>query len=191
MMTHNRWLGSTFLMALAACLIVTAGASGQSKDSPMVTGEAAKRAVTSGEISGDAAAKVAQGCLTYAAQHNFAAAVFVLDPFGNVVHSHRMDGLRPDEILTAMERAKGALFSRNATGATSDVVASIRGSYSRGFDPHPGGVPIVYDSQMIGAIGVAGSDSLNADCARAGIAAVPGLTPPPQQAPSAVTSPAR
>ncbi len=182
-MKHSRWLvnGLAFLMALAACVIIAAGASAQNK----VMGDAARRAVSNGDISGDAAAKVVQACQDFAAQHNFAAAIVVLDQTGNIVHSHRMDGIRPDEIESAMNKARAALFNRNATNTNPNapninVVAQVRGSLSRDFDTTPGGVPIILDNQMIGAIGVAGADTLswNADCAKAGIAAVPGLMPP-------------
>src|SRR6202521_2916667 len=94
--------GGLFLYAAAAFALVSANAAAQSKDNLVVTGEAAKRSLTNGEISGDAAAKVAQGCLDFAAKHNFAAAVVILDPTGNVIHSHRMDGVRPDEIESAL-----------------------------------------------------------------------------------------
>lgn len=148
----------------------------------LVSGPAAMRAVSNGEISADAAAKVAQGCIDFATKNNFVAAVVVLDPDGNVVHSHRMDGIRPDEIETALNRARAAAWNRNATNTvpnpTANVTAAVRGNFVRDFDPSPGGVAIFVDDQIVGAVGVAGSDSMNADCARAGIAAVPGLKPP-------------
>jgi len=187
--------GWLFLYAAAAFALASANAAAQSKDNLLVTGEAAKRSLTNGEISGDAAAKVAQGCLDFAAKHNFAAAVVILDPTGNVIHSHRMDGVRPDEIESALNRARAALFNRNPTNSApnpnANVVAAVRGSLARGFDPSPGGLPLVFDNQMIGAIGVAGSDSLNADCGRAGVAAVPGLTVPSPPTPPAPAQPQR
>jgi glc operon protein GlcG len=172
------------IVSAAAAFALSAAKTPAQNKGLLVTGDAATRAVTNGEISGDAAVKVAQGCLDFAAQHNFAAAVIVLDPTGDVVHSHRMDGVRPDEIVSALNKARAALFNKNATNANPqnpNVVAAVRGSLARGFDMSPGGVPIVLDNQMIGAIGVSGSDTLNGDCARAGIAAVPGFSAPAQQ----------
>jgi glc operon protein GlcG len=187
--------GWLFLYAAAAFALFSANAAAQSKDSLVVSGEAAKRSLTNGEISGDAAAKVAQGCLDFAAKHNFAAAVVILDPTGNIIHSHRMDGVRPDEIESALNRARAALFNRNPTNSApnpnANVVAAVRGSLARGFDPSPGGLPLILDNQMIGAIGVAGSDSLNADCGRAGVAAVPGLMVPSPPTPPAQAQPQR
>jgi glc operon protein GlcG len=186
MTRHSRWFGKSlaFLMALAAWTIMAAGASAQN-NKLMVMGDAAKRAVSNGDISGDTAAKVVQACQDFAAQHNFVAAIVVLDQTGNIVHSHRMDGIRPDEIESAMNKARAALFNRNATNTNPNapninVVTQVRGSLSRDFDTTPGGVPIIADNQMIGAVGVTGADtlSMNGDCARAGIAAVPGLMPP-------------
>jgi uncharacterized protein GlcG (DUF336 family) len=62
------------------------------------------------------------------------------------------------------------------------VVAQVRGYLSREFDGSTGGLPIILDSQLIGAIGVAGAESLDAECARAGVAAVPGLQSAPAPA---------
>jgi len=182
-----------FFPAAALFALITTNASAQNS-SLLVSGDAAVRAVTNGEISGDAAVKVAQACQDFAAQHGFAAAVIVLDPDGDVVHSHRMDGVRPDEIESALNKARAALFNKNATNANPqnpNVVAAVRGSLARGFDMSPGGVPIVLDNQMIGAIGVSGSDTLDADCARAGIAAVPGFTVPAPPGPPAQAQPRR
>ena len=177
--TFRMWL--VFLLAAAAFAPMTADVSAQSKDKIMVTGDAAKRAVTYGEISGDAAAKIAQACQDFATQHNFPAAIFVLDPYGGIVHSHRMDGIRPFEIEAALSRAKAALYRlaanpSNTIESNPNLVALVRRSLSRGFDPDPGGLVIVVDDQLIGAIGVAGSDTSSLDCARAGLAAV--LGPP-------------
>lgn len=187
-MHHANFFRRALIVSAAAAFALTAAKAPAQDKGLVVTGEAATRAVTNGEISGDAAVKVAQGCLDFAAQHNFVAAVIVLDPYGDVVHSHRMDGVRPDEIEAALNKARAALFNKNPTNANPqnpNVVAAVRGSLARGFDMAPGGVPIVFDNQMIGAIGVSGSDTLNADCARAGIAAVPGFSVPAPPTPPA------
>ena len=193
---RETWVGRGVWLLLAITLalpVVSANGEPQDKDKIMVSGEAAKRSLTNGEISGETAAKVAQGCLDFAAKHNFAAAVVILDPDGNVIHSHRMDGIRPDEIDSALNRARAALFNRNPTNSApnpnANVVAAVRGSLARGFDPTPGGLPLVFDNQMIGAIGVAGSDTLNADCGRAGIASVSGLSAPAPPNPPAQARP--
>src|SRR5262245_10608473 len=160
---YDRRLGTGLAVLLVLALGMLAAVSARAQSSTlMVMGDAAKRAVSNGDIAGDAAAKVVQGCQNFAAAHNFAAAIIVLDQTGNIVHSHRMDGVRPNEIESAMNRARAALFSRNATNTApnpqANIIGGVRGSLARGFDTSPGGVPIILDSQMIGAIGVAGSD---------------------------------
>ena len=95
--------------------LVAGNAVAQSKDSVVVTGEAAKRSLTKGEISGDTAERISRACQDYAKQHNFAAIVFILDPYGNIVHSHRMDGVRPVQFQSAMDKAKTSLFMRVST----------------------------------------------------------------------------
>ena len=116
MARHTRLVGAAcmFSLGLFTFAFLAARAAAQDPDKLMVTGEAAKKALTNGEISGDAATKIAQGCLDFAAQHNFAAVIFILDPFGDIVHAHRMDGIRPVQFQSALGKAKAALFSRAA-----------------------------------------------------------------------------
>ena len=199
MTTHVRFIraGALFVCAAALSAFSATRAAAQAS-SVMVTGAAAKRAATNGEISGDAATKMAQACQDFAAAHGFSASIFVLDPFGDIVHSHRMDGAKPDEISQALNRAKAALFNRGPSGnanpnnPNANPVGIVR-TMMRGEEPTPGGLTFVMDNQVLGAIGVSGSDSLNVDCARAAIAAVPGLsTPAPPAGPApAAAAPAQ
>jgi uncharacterized protein GlcG (DUF336 family) len=172
------------LLVTFSFTVMCSNALAQNRDSIMVTGAAAQRAVSPGDISGDAAAKIAQACQEFAVKSNFSAAIFVLDASGDIVHSHRMDGIRPFELDAALTRAKAAIFRlaanpQNTVNPNPNHVALMRGSLSRGFDPNPGGLAIVVNDKLIGAIGVAGSDNQNLDCARAGLAAV---LPPPAPA---------
>ena len=162
----------------------TAGLSAQNISKFVVTGEAAKKAMTNEEISLDTAEKITQVCIDYAKKHNYKVAISVLAPNGSIVAAHRMDGQGSANIELAMKRAQTVLFW-HAAGflTTSDLYNQGEGSgdlareirfYSTGGYPVPGGVAIVADGVLIGAIGVGGAANGNEECAQAGIIAVVG-----------------
>ena len=150
-------------------------ASAQNKVPLTITGAAAKRAATKTEISAAAAATIAEGCQAWAKQHNFASIMYILDPSGNIVHAYREDGTRPVQFDSAFDKAKTALFTRMTTidlanKVGTDLPTLVRYRL-RGLDLGPGGIPIIVDDQLIGSVGVAGSDPLDEPCAIAGLAA--------------------
>ena len=166
----------------AATLLGTGVASAQSKvDRFVVTGEAAKKAMTRDEISADTAEKIAKACLDFAAQNKIAVSIFILSPSGQIVHAHRMDGQNPVNVQTALWKAQTALFTHGSTHAAANRYADdITGELTRiKFDAYwvSGGLPIVVDDVLIGAIGVGGS-GLDEECANAGLTAVLGPQPP-------------
>ena len=109
---------------LGTALIILAGAaSAQNIEKFVVTGDAAKHALTKTEISADTAAKITQACIDYAVEHKTAVSVFILSPSGNIVHAHRMDGQLPINIETALLKAKSVLFTRDSTHARANPTA--------------------------------------------------------------------
>ena len=153
----------------------------QNIDKFVITGEAAKRALTKTEISGDTAAKIVQVCLDFAKEHNIAVSVFVLSPNGQIVHAHRMDGQTPIAIETGLKKAETALYVKDSTHVLANRAANNVGQLIRypmlGVLPVSGGLPIVVNDQLIGAIGVGGSN-MDEECAYAGLTAVLGPQPP-------------
>jgi len=90
------------LVGVAAFSFGAAIASAQSSvDKFVVTGDAAKKAMTREEISADTAEKITKVCLDFAAQNKIAVSVFILSPSGQIVHAHRMDGQNPINVQTA------------------------------------------------------------------------------------------
>jgi uncharacterized protein GlcG (DUF336 family) len=110
--------------------------------------------------------------------------VAVLDNGGNLVALQRADGVGPHNIEASRRKAYTALSTRNATldlarqaQATPDArnLASLPELLLLG-----GGVPLLADGQVVGAIGVAGGGGATNDhaCAVAAIAATSGLDQP-------------
>ena len=149
-------------------------------DKFVIAGAAAKKAMTR-EINADTAEKITNACIDYAKQHNIAVSVFILNPTGQIVHAHRMDGQVPINVETALLKAKSVLYTRDSTHARANMVANNLALQLRWSDigvfPTSGGLPIVVDDQMIGAIGVGGSNQ-DEECAYAALTSVVGPQPP-------------
>jgi glc operon protein GlcG len=173
----------TIALALTAGVAFTqhAGAQNASNiDKFVISGEAAKKAMTR-EISADTAEKITQACVAFAKEHNIAVTVFILNPTGQIVHAHRMDGQVPINVETGLLKAKSVLYTRDSTHARANMVANNLALQLRWSDigvfPTSGGLPIVVDDQMIGAIGVGGSNQ-DEECAFAALTSVVGPQPP-------------
>lgn len=175
-MNQRAWLS-----VVAACGLMVGGASAQKLEKVVVTGDAAKKVLTKTEISGDAAEKIVQACVDFAKQHNVAVSVFVVSPSGQIVHAHRMDGQTPINIETGLMKAQSALYTRTSTHEYANRVANNLSLQVRWEKlpvyPVSGGLPIIVDDQMIGAIGVGGSN-MDEECAYSALTSVVGPQPP-------------
>jgi uncharacterized protein GlcG (DUF336 family) len=93
------------------------------------------------------------------------------------VHQERGDGQIYANMHTAMLKAQSALQARQPTSIRSAQLRNDPGGTPRqlvqfGFFSNPGGLPIVIDGEMIGAIGVGGvAGGADEECAIAGLKA--------------------
>src|ERR1700681_710643 len=108
------------VLSAAAIAFTNSDAAAQNIDKFVISGAAAKKAMMR-EISADTAAKVTQACLDFAKEHNIAVTVFILNPTGQIVHAHRMDGQVPINVETAALKAKSALYTRDSTHARANM----------------------------------------------------------------------
>jgi uncharacterized protein GlcG (DUF336 family) len=168
-------------LIFAALVMIRSAALGQNINKFVLSDEAAKKTLVKYEISADVAEKITQACVDFAKKNNTAVSVFILSPTGQIVHAHRMDGQVPINIETARLKAESVLYTRDSSHARSNIVANnlslqLRWSNLPVF-PVSGGLPIVVDNQMIGAIGVGGSNK-DEECAHAAVTAIVGPQPP-------------
>src|SRR6476661_6750269 len=127
----------------------------------VVSGKAAANIFDSHQISGDAAKKIARTCRAWAAQRGGTASIYIIDTHGTFVHQERGDGQMYNNIKTAMLKAQSALEARQPTSIRAaqlknDPSGQPRQIVQFGFFSVAGGIPIVVDGEMIGAIGVGG-----------------------------------
>lgn len=137
-------------------------ASGQTVHSEfVVSGVAAERIRDYTTINLSTAERIAMACERLAEEEGVGVSIYILDPFGNYVYMHRMDGQRYTNIMTAELKARTALMAREPSKARMNRVrrnpdAELQ-QIQLGFFPNSGGLPIVVGNQLIGAIGVGGS----------------------------------
>ena len=123
------------------------------------------------------AKRVAAAALTEAQQNNWLMAVAVVDTAGDLVYFEKMDGTQAGSVTVAQEKARSAARFKRPTKAFQDTLAGggegLRILGISGAVPVDGGVPIVVDGKIAGAVGVSGGTSAqDGQCANAGIAAL-------------------
>ena len=156
-------LQPTVRQTIGAVLVVigTAPASAQTPGSygPPVTLAQAKQA--------------AVPALAEAQKNSWAMAVAIVDTAGNLVYFEKMDGTQNGSVAVALDKARSAALFKRATKAFQDTLAAggegLRILALQGAVPVEGGVPLVVQGQIVGAIGVSGGTSQqDGQCAQAG-----------------------
>lgn len=100
--------------------------------------------------------------------------IAVLDDGGNLLYLQRLDEAPLGSILVAQEKAKTALLFKRPTKVFEEIVANGRVAMLTlpGATPIEGGLPLLNNGEMIGAIGVSGVQSpQDAQIAQAGVEA--------------------
>jgi uncharacterized protein GlcG (DUF336 family) len=128
-------------------------------------------------ITLDAAKRAAAPALAEAAKNHWAMAVAIVDAAGDLVYFEKMDATQVGSVTVAVDKARSAARFKRPTKAFQDTLAAggegLRVLGLNGAVPVDGGVPIVVDGKIIGAIGVSGGTSAqDGQCAKAGADAV-------------------
>jgi uncharacterized protein GlcG (DUF336 family) len=152
------------LLAATVLLFTTATASAQA---PQPYGA---------PITNEQAKKVMAGAEAEAKKNNWPVVIVVLDSGGQLVMLQRLDNAQWGSVEIAKEKARSAVALRRPTKALQDLIAQ-GGANLRlltiGYSVLEGGIPIVVDGKIIGAVGVSGVTSQqDAQIAQAGIDAM-------------------
>ncbi len=130
---------------------------------PPITLEQAKRVMAAAELE--------------AVKNSWQVAITILDSGGNLVMFHKIDNAQLSSITVSEGKARTALEFKLPSKALDDAIAKggpgMRLLALKNITPIEGGLPIVIDGHVIGAIGVSGSVSAHdQQIARAGINAL-------------------
>jgi uncharacterized protein GlcG (DUF336 family) len=148
----------TVLASILAIVITMATATAQQAPSappttpygPPIGLEAAKRVMVAAEAE--------------AMKNNWGMAIAILDSTGHIVMLHKLDNTQYGSIAVAEDKARSALYYRRPSKVFEDLVAQggigLRTLALRGASPLEGGIPLVVDGKIIGAIGASGATSV-------------------------------
>src|SRR5262249_34302357 len=110
-------------------------------------------------ISSGKAQSLIQAAVAEAAKHKWAMNVAVVDTNGDLVAFERMDGAQLASISIAQHKARTAARYRRETIAFENAVQKFGFNYILTLDDaiaSRGGIPLVVDGKLIGAIGCSG-----------------------------------
>ena len=135
------------------------------KTKPMLTLEDVKRIAAAAEAE--------------AAAHQWNVVIAICDDGGHLLLLHRMDQVAPVSAAIAPAKARAAALGKRETKVYEDMINGGRTAFlSAPLDGMlEGGVPVLVDGYVVGAVGVSGVKSVeDAQIAKAGIAAVTGAS---------------
>lgn len=149
------------VLIAAALAALTVGASAQDK-----------RPDYGVAVNAAGAKKIAAGVVAECQKNGWNVAVAVVDNHGFLVYFERMDNTQTASMDIAVGKAKAAATYRRPTRVFMDVInkggpatATLPGVFAS-----PGGVPIMVDGKVTGAVGVSGvTGDQDEQCAKAGL----------------------
>jgi glc operon protein GlcG len=124
-------------------------------------------------IAVDSAKRAAAAAIAEARRNSWTMAAAVVDTGGHLVYFEKMDGTQTGSVAVAISKARSAALFTRPTKAFQDVLAGggdgLRMLGLEGAVPVEGGVPLLMDGKIVGAIGLSGgASSQDGQCARAG-----------------------
>jgi glc operon protein GlcG len=116
-------------------------------------------------ITLDAAKKVVAEAVKYAKANNApGGSIAVVDNGGNLVYMERLDGTFAASAEVAIKKANtSALFKAPSVKLENSINGGRQALITVGHTFLQGGIPIIYNGQVIGAIGVSGAASAQQD----------------------------
>ncbi|MEP7352239.1 MAG: heme-binding protein [Acidobacteriota bacterium] len=114
-------------------------------------------------IAPDAAKKVAAAAIAEARKNGWSMAVSIVDTGGYLVYFERMPDTQLGSVQVSLDKAKSAALFRRPTKVFQDAVAGggdgLRMLGLTGAVPVDGGIPLIVDGKVVGAIGASGGTS--------------------------------
>ena len=114
-------------------------------------------------INLEMARKVIAAAVVDSRRQNLPMAIAVVDTAGQLVAFERMDNTQTASIAVSQDKAVSAAMYRRPTKVFQDVLAAggvgLRVLTLRGANAVEGGLPLIVDGKVIGAVGVSGGTS--------------------------------
>jgi uncharacterized protein GlcG (DUF336 family) len=128
-------------------------------------------------ITAATAKTLAAPAIAEAKKNNWTMAVAIVDPAGDLVYFEKMDETQVGSTQIAIDKARSAARFKRPTRVFQDALAAggagVRMLGLTGAVPVDGGVPLLRDGKVVGAIGCSGGTSeQDGVCANAGASAL-------------------
>ncbi len=165
------------LEAASFIVLVAAAAAGQTTPQAKPAAPSSYAIPIGTAISLGAAKKAAAGASAEAKKNGWFMAIAVVDPAGTLVYFEKADTTQLGSAQVAIGKARSAALYKRPTKAFQDGLekggANLRILALEGAVPVDGGVPLLVDGKLVGALGVSGDLAENdGQCAAAGAAAL-------------------
>jgi glc operon protein GlcG len=112
----------------------------------------------------DAAKRVAAGASRFARENQFTVVIAVTDVHGNLVYFERADNTMTGSNQIALDKARTAARFKRSTKVFEDVISAggpgLRLLSVDGLLASEGGLPILINGRIVGAIGVSGATNV-------------------------------
>lgn len=144
----------TWLRTLTAGLLIVATA-----------GAAHAQVATKKQLTIEGARQIIAAAAAEAAKNRAGGVIAVVDDGGNLMALERLDGTFAAGANISIGKARTAAIFKRPTKAFEDIIKNGRTAMValNDFTPLQGGVPIVLDGEVVGAIGVSGATSAQQD----------------------------
>jgi uncharacterized protein GlcG (DUF336 family) len=112
-------------------------------------------------ITLEAAKKMMSAAENEALKNGWRMAISIVDESGNLILFEKLDDTQPGSIAVAHGKARTAANFKRPTKALEDLVAGGKTAFLaiEGVVPLQGGLPVVVEGRVIGAIGVSGGSA--------------------------------
>ena len=152
------------LLITALCFVTTSGFAAELATRVGLTLEVAK------QISAAAEAE--------AAKNKWTVAIAIVDEGGHLIHLAKIDNTQYGSVDVAIQKAQTSAAFKRPTKVFEEAIVGGRNAIIalKGALPLEGGLPIIHDGKVIGAIGVSGVKSTeDGQVAKAGADALAGI----------------
>ena len=112
-------------------------------------------------ITLEAAKKMAAAGEAEARKNGWNVAIAIVDSGGNLILFQKLDETQPGSIAVAQGKARTAALFKRPTKAMEEAIAAGKLAFLavEGIVPIQGGLPVVVEGKVIGAVGVSGVTS--------------------------------
>ncbi len=140
-----------FAATLLAMATLAGGAYAQTTDKKTLTLEGAKKVMATASV--------------FIKRHNTTGVIAIVDDGGNTICLERTDNTFPAGAAISIGKARTAVLFKRPTKVFETIIKNGRTAMValNDFTPLQGGVPILVDGQIVGAIGVSGAASADQD----------------------------